>query len=247
MVKKRASFPCFRSVKSQMMERYIFNFRMRPDDLARKLPVPWLTPQAINGWCAVSFCILWLERVMLAPLPALINFKTISCAYRIGVIDTSGSEPEPWVYITDRWADLAIIPKISPLILLDTIPLVNAAIGHAGETTHVQLSKTDGNHLFSAETQPTHAEIESEVFGSIDQFAQFIKEGVSSYAPSLFANTYSKVDLKKEDVSYEALNARIEYSALSEQWNDVEMIFDSAVRAKGAGYKWTYRGLWEDK
>ena len=71
-VKKRGpSIP--RSIVAQMRERYIFNFRTRPEALAPRLPVPWLEPQVVNGWSAISFCILKLERLTIWPLPALFD------------------------------------------------------------------------------------------------------------------------------------------------------------------------------
>ena len=54
----------------------------------------------------------------------------------------------------------------------------------------------------------------------------------------------TKVDLYKEDVTYEPLQANIEFSELvDETWVDAGMEFDSPVRAKGAEYIWAYRGL----
>lgn len=244
--KKQASFSWFRTVRSVMKERYIFNFRLRPEDLAKKLPVPWLEPQASNGWSVVSFCILWLDKLSVSPLPAWPRYSTISCAYRIGVTDVSGPEPEPSVYVTDRWADLPLIARLGPLVLLDTIPIVNASIGHERDDkreSHVQMSYADGTHLFSAETKVTD-EMKSDVFDSVSQFADFIKQGVSSYAPSIYPDKFSKVDLVKEDVEYQPLEAEVEFSELHQTWSDIEMELDSAVRATGAKYEWTYRGLW---
>ena len=229
-----------------MVERYIFNFKMRPDDLKAKLPAPWLEPQPINGWCAVSFCILWLDRLTVSPIPPLIRFRTLSCAYRIGVIDTSPPTPEPSVYITDRWADNRLVAKLAPLVLLDSIPAIDAAHGHTPhDVSHVQMSQKDGHHIFSAQTKPA-SEFQSEVFDSMDDFAAFIKGGVSSYAPSTVKGAFSKVDLHKEDVEYRPLEATIEYSNLHEEWNEYSMEFDSAVRATGSKYIWTYRGLYSD-
>ena len=245
--KKEASFPWFRTVSAKMVERYIFNFRMPPEELKKRLPAPWLEPQVVNGYSAVSFCILWLERLAISPIPPIISFSTISCAYRIGVMDLSGSEPEPSVYVTDRWADLPLIAMLGPLILQDTIPVIRAAIGHDNHGgTRVQMSYTEGSALFSASVTPkASGELGSEVFSSVDEFARFIKEGVSSYGPSLRPGKLTKVDLQKEDTRYEALEANVEFSELNEEsWADAGMVFDSAVRAQGARYVWKYRGLW---
>jgi hypothetical protein len=191
--------------------------------------------------------VLKLDRLAIWPLPAVGRFETISCAYRIGVIDQSGETAEPSVYVTDRNADLPLITRLGPLLLLDSIPAVKAAIGHAGNTTHIQLSYMDGQHLFSAEARPVEdaGKLKSDVFPSVNAFADFIKGGVSSYTPSIYPDVYARVDLHKEDVAYTPLEAEIEYSWLDGVWREAGMIFDSAVFATGARYQWTYRGLWQ--
>lgn len=225
-----------------MEERYIFNFRIRPEHLARKIPAPWLEPQVINGWSAVSFCILRLKKLSVVPIPPVIPFETISCAYRIGVVDTSGGKREPSVYVTERWADLALAAKLAPWILLDSVPVIEAAITHANGGTKVAFDYFDRTPLFAADVRPV-ASFTSEMFESVDKFALFIKGGVSSFAPSLYAGAFTKVDLLKEDASYSSLTAEVRYSELHRLWSDVEMVLDSAVRATGASYTWTYRGL----
>ena len=251
VTKKEPTFPFFRSVSAHMVERYIFNYRIRPEELKKRLPAPWLDPQVVNGYSAVSFCILWLEKLTLSPIPAVLSYSTISCAYRIGVLDNSEATPVPSVYVVDRWADLPMIARLGPLILQDTIPVIKAAIGHdngqgSDQGTRVQMSYNDGSSLFSAAVKPRPEGLGSKVFAEMSDFAAFIKNGVASYGPSLHPDKLTKVDLHKEEVDYEALSATIDFSELhQESWKDAGMEFDSAVRAKtGARYKWTYRGLW---
>jgi hypothetical protein len=227
-----------------MRERYIFNFRLRPEALAQHLPANWLAPQVVNGWSVLSFCILNLERITIWPIPAVINFKTISCAYRVGVLDLSGDKPEPSVYITDRNADLPVIVRTAPLLLADAIPALKVSIARVGKMTTFGLRYMDGQRLFFAEASPTD-QFKSEVFSSIDEFAAFIKAGVSSYTPSVLPDTLARVDLAKEDIGYQPLDAEIDFSWLDGVWPEAGIVYDSAVFASGARYMWTYRGLWE--
>lgn len=241
-MKTLSSFPFFRSVKAHMEERFIFNFRIRPDALAKKIAVPWLKPQDVNGWSAVSFCILRLSRLSVVPIPPIIPFSTISCAYRVGVIDTSGAKPEPSVYVTERWADLALAAKLAPWILLDSVPVIDASLTRREGRTDVAFNYFDQTQLFEATVSPAPS-FQSQVFESIEAFAAFIKGGVTSYAPSLYAGAFTKVSLLKEDAEYSPMKAAIRYSELHRLWDDVEMELDSTVRATGAAYKWTYQGL----
>lgn len=244
-IKRKSYFP--RSIKANMIERYIFNFRMKPEDLEKHLPVDYLKPQVINGWSLMSFCILKLDRLTVAPLPPLYNFQTLTCAYRAGIMDCSNGKPTPSVWITDRNSDLKIVKFLSPFIIKDKVPYIDAAIGHDRDNgiIHTQFSFMDGQHYFSAQSKLAEDtyHLNSEVFKNVDEFASFIKAGVSSYTPSSNKSYLTAVDLDKEDIKYEALEANIEFSWLHDNWRDANMIFDSAIKATGSTYKWTYRGL----
>lgn len=244
-MKKKFYIP--RTITANMIERYIFNFRMKPEELQRHLPVKFLKPQVINGWSLLSFCILKLDRLTINPIPAIWNFKTLTCAYRAGILDYSTEPPVASVWITDRNTNNKLCSLLSPLLIKDEIPMIEAAIGHVrnNNIVHTQFSFKDGTHYFSAELKPSQDsfKLNSEVFDNVDEFSAFIKQGVSSYTPASNHNDLACVDLYKEDTKYEALDAKIEFSWLHDNWKDTKMIFDSAVRATGSKYKWTYRGL----
>src|SRR5712691_8740896 len=113
-----------RSITAELQERLLFNFRVAPEKLATQLPVSWLKPLVVNGSSIVSFCILNLKKVTIAPLPgSIIGWKTISCAYRCGAIDTSGASPQPIVWIIDRLSDLPVVARLAPWLLNDTLPV----------------------------------------------------------------------------------------------------------------------------
>ncbi len=234
-----------RVVSAQLVERFIVNFRLPPDALRERLPAEWLEPQVLNGWAVASFCVLNLERVTLWPLPPLINYKTTSCAFRCGVIDESGAQPEPSVYITDRNTDKPLIAMLGPLIFNDTIPPVHAQIAYSEGTKEVSVSQMDGQRLFSCDVHPLAKpdDFESELFGSLDDFKHFIHGGASSYTPATRVDRLARVDLAKEDVTYEGMTAEVDFNALETLWRDAGLVFDSAVRATGGRYRWTYRGL----
>ncbi len=161
------------------------------------------------------------------------------------MLDLSGDQPEPSVYITDRNADLPIIVRTAPLLFADAIPALKAKMSRSAGKTTIQLRYMDGQPLFSVELTAATA-LSSQLFGSIDEFAAFIKGGVSSYTPSVLPDTLARVDLYKEDVAYQPLDAKVEFSWLDGVWPEAGIEYDSAVFASGATYKWTYRGLWSE-
>src|SRR5262249_44914833 len=154
----------------------------------------------------------------LTPIPSIFGFSTISCAYRIGVLDASEDPPVPSVYVIDRWADLPMVSRLGPIILQDTIPVIKASIAHNNDkSSRVQMSYTEGSALFEAGVRPRAGGFSSTVFGSKEAFANFIRNGVSSYSPSLHPGKLTKVDLHKEEVDYEALDVNIDFSELNEE------------------------------
>jgi len=137
-----------RTVTAWLKERYIFNFRLRPDALGGHLPVRWLEPESINGWSLASFCVLSLEHLAVWPTPSLLSpFRTISCAYRCGIVDKSSGTATPSVYILDRNTDLPLIARLGPFLFLDTLPMVRIAIEHTGTGAEIRVRALDRERI----------------------------------------------------------------------------------------------------
>jgi len=235
-----------RSVYGRLVERYIFNFRISPTALDRHLPVAWLRPQVVNGFGAVSFCILKLEGLTLWPLPHILGVDTISCAYRCGVIDASKANSGPSVYIVSRNTDLPIISSAGPVLIRNAMPKVHTSILHKPRFVDINATCANGDNLFSAKVRSAKNpdDLDSKIFRSLDDFVKFIHDGSSSYARSISDESLARVDVQKDDLNYQAVDATIYNNSIESEWPDADMIFDSAFRAESGGiYKWTYLGL----
>jgi len=172
---------------------------------------------------------------------------TISCAYRCGVIDTSAAEPVPAVYILERYTDHALISRLGPWIFSSALSNVRPSLTQEGAVNTIRVHNEDRQCLFSASAQPaTNSEkLDSHIFNSLDSFARFVKLGVASYTPATHGDALARVDLQKNDTRYEALDATVAYSMLDDLWPNAGLTFDSAVRATGGTYVWTYQGTIE--
>jgi hypothetical protein len=160
------------------------------------------------------------------------------------VIDSSGGSPQAAVWIVDRLADLPIIPKLSPWLLNDTLPLIRPRIKHAGEKIQVEIDFPDCQSFFKADLSPApNGVFQSKAFRTMQGFSNFIHNGVTSYAASIYGDALTKIDLIKEDPVYEPFAASVDYSWLDSMWRSSNLELDSAVRAHGGKYRWNYRGL----
>lgn len=237
-------YALYPSVYGRLVDRYLFNFRVDPETLQGHLPaVKWLKPRIINGHGVVSFCLLNLEGATLWPLPPQLGFDTTSCAYRCAVIDSSGNDPEPSVYVLGRNTNLPIASRFGSVLFSGAMKMIRTSIERVESHVDIRASFLDGRQLFSAKIRSSDAGRHgSKLFGSLDEFVGFIKGGASSYAPSTREGRYSRVDLAEDSNHYEAVDATVDYSWLDKAWPDAKLVFDSAFRAGGGRYRLRYLG-----
>ena len=231
------------SIQGNLVDRYLFNFRVDSDALEKHLPkISWIKPRNVNGYGVVSFCLLKLKGLTIWPLPTSLGLTTTSCAYRCAVIDESGKKPEPSVYVLGRNTDLPIISSLGPVLLSGNIRKINTSINQNHENVKINAEYSDGKTMFSATVDSSKPQQSSRLFASAESFESFIKDGASSYTPSTCDEKYSRIDLETDSNIYQQVNAKINVNCLDEQWDDAKLVFDSAYRAGGKLYKLRHVG-----
>ncbi len=234
------------SVYGQLVDRYLFNFRVNPDALQSRLPVSWLKPRLVNGYGVVSFCMLRLKGVTLWPLPTSMGIDSTSCAYRCAVTDASDMQPEPSVYILGRSTNIPVVSKLGTALFSGDMQLIHTSIKDSPVRVDVSASRVDGRLLFAASIARGPKRLDSKLFSSLDEFVAFIKGGLSSYTPSTRPGRYSRVDLTEDSNQYMPVEASIAYSELDDAWKDAGLVFDSAFHATGGLYRLKYLGSVQD-
>ena len=229
------------SVYGQLIDRYLFNFRLDADYLESRVPVDWLKPRLYHGYGVVSFCLLKLKGVTLWPLPTSMGIDSISCAYRCAVMDASSGVPAPSVYILGRSTNVPIVGKLGTALFSGDMQLMHASIEERPRICDIRVSDSQGKNIFVAQTKHS-ADLKSKLFGSVDEFVTFIKGGLSSYTPSTHSGKMSRVDLVEDSNTYRPIDAHIDYTTLNNEWKDSGLEFDSAFHASGGLYRLAYRG-----
>jgi len=224
-----------------MRERFIVNMRVPPDSLEAQLPGS-LEPQVVNGWGIVSFCLLDLRRLTIAPLPAVAGPRSMSCAIRAAVLDAAGT---PSVFVPARQTSSKLGAWFTrrgfsaPHELVD----IDVALHQDGGT---ELAVRDhGITAIDAWLRP-RTSLKSEAFGSIDDFAVFLAMGERSYGRSRHDGKLTVLDLHKSDAGYEPQSVERIGGAFVDQWQSAGGELDSAFRTTNARYEWKYYGLIPD-
>ena len=230
------------AVRATLAERFLFNFRMSPEALNSYLPAPWLAPHIIRGYGVVSFCMLDLRNITVAPLRTLAGLNSVSCAPRYAVVDNLNGGGKPAVYVTERQTNSAFGAWFTTLGFSAPHPYVNAVIEHQAGSTLLRIHNTENTLIFNATVHVTPT-LESELFGSAQTFAAFIAEGVSSYGLSRHEDRFTIMDLHKEDADCKPLAVSSLCGPLVEEWQSKGAVLDSAFRTSGGRYAWTCHGL----
>jgi hypothetical protein len=241
---KTKNSPLNFSVYGQLVDRYLFNFRINPDSLAVHLPqVEWLKPRIVHGHGIVSFCLLKLKGLTVWPLPSFLGFNSTSSAYRCAVMDSSGGSPEPSVYVLGRNTDLPLISRLGPVLFSGKMQMIHTRIEQLASSVDINANFMDGRTLFSAQIRQSEKDkFESELFDSVEEFVNFIKGGASSYTPGTQSGHYSRVDLEEDSNFYEPVDAAITNNWIESDWKDAGLVLDSAFHAGGGRYKLKYLG-----
>lgn len=229
-------------VRAALAERFIFNFRMPPRALAGFLPVPWLEPQVVNGYGVVSFCLLDLRHITVAPLPTVVGVNSVSCAPRFAVSDHSRGARSPAVYVSERRTSSAFGAWFTSLGFSAPHPYARVRVRRHDGGTSLQVTDGDSRVLFSGAAHPC-AESGSELFASADDFAAFVAAGVTSYGLCRHEGRLTRVDLHKQDNTYEPLEVERVAGPFVDAWTAAGGVLDSAFRTHGGRYEWIYHGL----
>ena len=237
------------SVYGNVLDRYLFNFRINLDKLENHMPsLKWLEPRNVNGYGVVSFCLVNFKGLTVWPLPKALGINTVTCAYRYSVMDISKSEPIPSVYLLGRNTDNSFVNHFGPQILSSKVEKITSSIKKdAKGDLNIDIGFSEEKMMFSVTVlQAKYSNKQkSLLFESEDDFEKFMENGKSSYTPATTDGKYSRLDLETKPYCYEQVNARINVNSLEEEWKDADLQFDSAYRALGKKmYKINNMGLY---
>ena len=233
--------PVLPAVRARMRERFIVNMRVPPHALATELPGS-LEPQGVNGWGIISFCLLDLRRLTIAPLPAVVGPRSVSCAVRAAVLDEAGA---PSVFVPARQTSSRLGAWFTRRGFSAPHELVEIDVA-SHQDGGTELRVTDrGVTAIDAWLRP-HTAVQSEAFDSLDAFARFLAMGERSYGRSRHDGKLTVLDLHKADAVYEPLSIERIDGPFVDHWQSAGGELDSAFRTTNARYEWKYYGLIPD-
>ncbi len=218
-------------VSGTVLDRYLFNFRVNLDTMEKHMPMlKWLEPRNAHGYGVVSLCMIVFKGLTIQPFP-MIGINTVACAYRYSVMDVSGNEPVPTVYLLGRNTDSAFANCFGPLMLSSRLGKTTSAIKKNKEgNLGVDIMSSDARTVISATILQSKPQKKSVLFESTKEFKDFMSDGLVSYTPGLTDGKYARCDFEGAAFNYEQVDAKVYKSCLAEDWGDEDFVFDSAYK-----------------
>ena len=218
-------------VSGTVLDRYLFNFRVNLDALEKHMPtLKWLEPRNAHGYGVVSLCVILFKGLTIRPFP-MIRINTVACAYRYSVMDVSGKESVPTVYLTGRNTDSTFANFFGPLILSSRLGKTKSAIKKNNEgNLNVDIESSDARSIISVTILQSKPQKKSVLFESTKEFKDFMSDGLVSYTPGLDDRKYARCDFEGAAFNYEPIDVKVNKSCLAEDWGDEDFVFDSAYK-----------------
>ena len=218
-------------VSGKVIDRFLFNFRVNLNTLQKQMPsLKWLEPRNANGYGVISLCIIDFKGLTIRPFPIL-GVSTVACAYRYSVMDVSGNEAVPSVYLLGRNTGSSFANCFGPLILSSKLGKTKSTIKKDTKgDLNIDIKFPDGHSVFSATILQSKPQKRSVLFGSTKKFKDFMSDGLVSYTPGLDAGRYARCDFEGEAFNYEQVDAKVYRDSLTDGWGDANVAFDSAYR-----------------
>ena len=228
----------WRAAQADVRVRYVVNFRIDPDLARAMLPVPWLDPQIVRGHAVLSFCPYVLDAVRLSPLPRSLGVRAICSAYRLAVVDRSGSTPVAAAWVPARETNDRFVARLAPGSLRAGFERLVASVTDDPDGTRISFTRLDHRPYFHARFNPAD-QPGGELFVDVAAFEGFFKAAATSWAPSTTEGSWVRLDLDAGETNY----APLAITDLDAPGLPGDAVFDSAFVGRGGSYCWSCTDL----
>ena len=230
-----------RSVFSEVIARYVFNFRCSPQLAERELPAP-LRPDLVDGRAVLSFCPYVLRRLRTVRGRSAFGFATVFAAPRIAAIHRG----QRVAWVPTRFATSRLVASRAPTHLgTPRFEHIHAQFPKNRRHGRLEIATAETADTFVAGlAPPAFANGGSQLFATTADFVQFFScDRAWSPAHGRDERAHVQIDLRAIGTHYAPLGiSEISWSPRS--WaNDgtkpIETEFDSAFIGIGGEYQWS--------
>lgn len=183
------------AVRGMIARRLLVNFRCDPDVLARLLPSPF-RPKLVDGWGIAGICLIRLENVRPAFLPAFIGFCSENAAHRIAVKWNDRGQRYEGVFIPRRDTDSRFNEFAGGRIFSGVHHRADFSVFETTESFTVNMQSADGTTFVKVQTHVADALPPDSVFCSLDEASRFFQSGAIGWSARPASDEFDGLELR---------------------------------------------------
>ena len=229
------------SVSGRIVERWVINFRMRPDDAAALVPVPWLRPLPVEGDVIWSYCPYVIADLHYGAVP-LRRAPMVFAAGRLSVVDVNDPKGATVAWVPGRVGAHRSVGPVARTLLRLPFGSVDVSLSTPPGVRRLAIGGRRGDAVFAATLDDTDLD---EHVGGPDANTKFATTSAfetffactTSWAPGTCSRSVARLELDAHGTAWRRVTA----SAVSGSAVPRAAVLDSAFHGTGGTYRWVRR------
>lgn len=186
-------------VQGVIRRRILVNFRVDPDVLQRQLPHPF-RPKRLDGAAIAGICLIRLEQMRPACVPAPLGLTSENAAHRMAVCwtDAQGQERER-VYIPRRDTGSTLHQIAGGHLFTGVYRPARFRVEDAGERIDFRMHSADGRASIELRARISERLPAASRFPSLEAASAFFRSGALGYSEGARAGQLDGMRLETDD------------------------------------------------
>lgn len=220
--------------------RMLVNFRVRPDVVARLLPLPF-RPKLVRGWAMAGICLIRLKDVRPRGLPAALGLSSENAAHRIAVEWNDGAAAREGVFIPRRDTSSKWQAFVAGRVFAGVHHQANFDVRETADLFSLEMRSLDGSGSVKLKAQRASSLNSTSIFTSLAEASEFFARGSVGYSATTKAGCWDGLELHTTNWNVEPLavsEVRSSFFDDAAKFPARSIEFDCALLMRGIEHEW---------
>lgn len=192
------------TIEGVIDRRVLVNFRVKPQTMSALLPAS-LRPQLVDGWAIAGICLIRLQDLRPAGVPAWMGLRSENAAHRVAVEWDDEGAIGTGVFIPRRDSNSRLHALSGGRLFPGVHHHARFQVSETEDTVDVQMRSTDGSASVAVHGRRSSRLPEDSVFGSVERASAFFKAGALGLSPARSGHLLETLELDVPSWSVDAL------------------------------------------
>jgi len=232
------------AVRGTIGRRLLVNFHCDPDVLGRLLPSPF-RPKLVAGYGVAGICLIRLEEIRPALLPAFVGFHSENAAHRIAVEWNNDGQLCEGVFIPRRDTNSWLNEIAGGRIFSGVHHPADFCVSETADAFAVKMRSVDGTTFVRIQARVADVLPPNSVFCSLNEASRFFQSGAIGWSARPESDEFDGLELRCREWQMTPLEVdSVESSFFADRdlFPRGSVEFDSAFLMRDLAHEWHDRG-----